>query len=121
MSTAQTKIPNAAKRGDLVAIEHESVDYVNGKGNQLRIAVTLHRVTSVRRDGSVNLTTDVGWGNSHKVDLLRERVFVIAADKVDADALTAAYRAHTYPGHPTQVMPFASVDAFREFTIPYRK
>lgn len=106
----------AARRGDLAVI------VVSRDGGTE--TVTLGRVTSINRDGTVTavdepFSSDSPPGSARLRPDPRRRLLVLSQSMVDTAAAMAAYRAHTWGPH-RQIQPFDSVHAAREFLRPFR-
>lgn len=109
----------AAKRGDLVVIESTHTDFVIGSGSSKRQTFEIGIVTSIDRQGIVQRIKDA-WGSPRRL-YSWERVYIASKTSVHAEqAHEAAQTQHTYPGHPGQPMPFASLDEAKAFLTPYR-
>lgn len=108
-----------ARRGDLVAVVTVDRMVVIGQPATTRTRVEVGTVTNITRDGAVRKYRPV-WSD-HPVDLSRSRhecLYVLAADRIDVPAALDVARAHCWPGHPDQPMPFESVDELRDALRP---
>jgi hypothetical protein len=105
-----------ARKGDLVAVQRTTRDYVTGQGSTERAEVQLAMVESVDRNGVVKSYRTVGWGDelvsdtAQKVDPVREKTLAVSQDRVDVRAALEAAKRHTWP-NSTQPKAF---DSFEE-------
>lgn len=104
---------NPTRKGDLVAVVRQNVSYVIGRGNELRVTVLLAEVASANRDGYAKTIRELG--SSYATPLRADDQVLVIPANVDRAALTAAYEAHAYAGHPNQIKPFDSADECRDF------
>lgn len=103
-----------ARRGDLVVIviNHPDLDYQT---------VEIMLVTSITRDGHVKATQNT-WGTTLPLarQLGVQQTLVVSKTEVDVDAVMAAARAHTWPGHPNQPMHYDTLAEVRQVLAPHR-
>jgi hypothetical protein len=115
-----------ARRGDVVLIVRTTRDYIIGQAARERTDCSFALVSSITRDGMVKKVRRIAYGSdvleSAPSDLgLHDRVYVLPATDVDVTGLLAAAKAHHWPDHPNQPMPFGGVDEARELARPFRK
>lgn len=124
--TAEAPAFTPAKRG-MVLVHHETQrDYVTGQPVTERETFSIGQVTSVTRDGIVKRFRGVSWGEACEWSATDQdgpagrhfRGRVLLAPDIDPAAAVRAAKAHHWPGHPGQPMPFSSLrevrDALRE-------
>lgn len=114
-----------ARKGDLVLVEDVSHDYVAGVGRSERVSYQFGVVASATRDGLVKSFRSIGWGDdllSESAELLRGRRCVVASrsDLTSVEGVLVSAKAHHWPGHPGQPMPFDSVEDARDVVRPFR-
>lgn len=114
-----------AKRGDLIVRVSTPHTHTIGAATDTRKRVEILEVTNVTRDGMVKAARDIAYDNRAAIPRERwlnvEQVYVIPAADVDKPAVVAAVKAHHYPGHPDQPMPFASVAEVKALLRQHRK
>lgn len=108
-----------AKRGDLVLVVEDRREFIIGQEAQEYVAAVVGIVASIDRLGHVKRYAST-WGSVCAMPA-RARALVVSKADIDVTAAFDAAKAHTYPGHPTQPQPFASIDEAREFLRPFRK
>jgi hypothetical protein len=113
-----------ARKGDLVLVERTDRTYAIGKDNTARTTYHYGVVHSASRDGVVKTWSALGYGDDMVSDVgqkvsHRETVRVMPRAEVDVDAVLHAAKAHHWPGHPGQPMPFDSFDEARDVARPH--
>lgn len=111
----------AARRGDLIAVTRTSRDHVIGRGSTTTTRVDVGVITSVTRDGLAKAWCPIGSTTPRSLDTRHEQWKIIEAHRVRVEGVIAMVRAHHWPGHPGQIMPFDSEDELREALIPHLK
>ena len=114
-----------ARKGDLVLIERTERSYVIGQPSTERTTYEFGVVHSATRDGVVKTWSSLGYGDelvsSYGRQMThRERAYVMPKSDIDVAAVLGAAKAHHWPGHPGQPMPFDSVEEARELARPFR-
>ena len=103
----------APKRGDLAIRVETGTDYFIGQPSRDFTHVTLGTVTSVSRSGDVLAAS---WPFSNDAmspkatptkNLFRGTIHTVPSASVDMAGLFADYAEHTWPGHDSQIMPYA--------------
>lgn len=126
MTTRTSEVRNPATRG-MVLVHHEHSSYwVNdepGKGHSVESDdFTIGVVTSVTREGIVKRFRTAGWGTDRPGPADKQfRGKVYMAPGIDPEAALEAAKAHTWPGHPEQPMPFRSLEEVRAVLRPVRE
>lgn len=118
------------RRGDLVLIERTERTYGIGVPSTERITYSFGVVASATRDGVMKSWYSVAYGDGdqspvseyQQVLTRNERAaYVVPKASIDVMAVMWAAKAHHWPDHPGQPMPFDSVDVAREIARPHRK
>lgn len=115
--------PVKARRGDLAVLVSVRQDFVIGQGSSVSTQVDVVQVASVTREGVVKAVRSV-WRDSTPLPLARwphanPQVLLVSRDRIDVEAALTAARAHAWPGHPDQPMPFDSVEEARDLLRPF--
>jgi hypothetical protein len=111
-----------ARKGDLVLVEVLNRTYVIGAGTSERTEYRYGVVHSATRDGQIKTWSELGFGDQLHSDYgqpLRGRSWVLPKADVDVESVLKAAKAHHWPDHPGQPMPFDSFDAARDVARPY--
>jgi hypothetical protein len=121
---------NAVKtrKGDLILVERIDRDYyTDGRGVVERTSYVFGIVASATRDGTPKTWHSLGYG----ADLIAEgyaqpvnsrlvhRFWVMSAKDIDVTGVLRAAKAHHWPNHPDQPMPFDSLDEAKAAARPY--
>jgi hypothetical protein len=101
--------------------------YTDGRGVVERTSYEFGVVASATRDGVAKTWCGVGWGDNLISDgcaqpvasRLVSRYWVLSAKEIDVDGVLRAARAHHWPNHPGQPMPFASLDDAKAAARPH--
>lgn len=92
----------AAKRGDLVVIETEHIDYVIGQGCKKHSEFIIAVVTSITRAGVVKAVRPAGY--SAPVEIGRmfgfRKAHLVPKARIDVPAAIATAEGHTWTGRP---------------------
>jgi hypothetical protein len=119
-----------ARKGDLILVERVSRNcyslaaYAEAKaaGRTLPDVETDYQfgvVASATRDGQVKTWRSIGWGdellNASDQPIRYDRRWVKSAKCVDVTGVLVAAKAHHWPGHPGQPMPFDTFEQARDF------
>lgn len=119
-----------ARKGDLVLIERTERTYGIGVPTTESTTWSFGMVASAARDGVVKSYFSLAYGEGgespvseyQSVLTRNERAaYVMPKASIDVAAVLWAAKAHHWPGHPTQPMPFDSVEEAREIARPHRK
>jgi hypothetical protein len=117
-----------ARKGDLVLIETSTRVYVVGQPSITRTEYQFGVVASATREGIVKSWQQIGWGDellsgvAHPIDRTVgfRKAYVLPSAEIDVTAALQAAKAHHWPGHPGQPMPFDSLNDARECVRPFR-
>lgn len=110
-----------AMRGDLIAVTTTSRDFLVGKGAYTTTRVQVGTITSITRGGIAKAWCPIGSTTPRALDPRRDTWKIIEASRVRVEGVIAMVRAHTWPGHPDQIMPFDSEAELREALQPHLK
>lgn len=123
MSTDQARITRA-RRGDAVVIQQHRVTYMISQPSQEHDDFEVGIVTGISRDGMVRKWRSAWYGADGAGVAIPERrsgLWLLPAAEFDVTAVIEAARAHCWPGHPDQPMPFASLGEVRKAMRPCRR
>jgi hypothetical protein len=114
-----------ARKGDLVLIERTERSYVIGQPSTESTTYEFGVVHSATRDGIVKTWSSLAYGDELIHDYgrpltHRERAYVMPKSDIDVTAVLEAAKAHHWPGHPGQPMPFDSIEEAKETARPFR-
>lgn len=114
-----------ARKGDLVLVERTERSYVIGQPSTERTTYEFGVVHSATRDGVVKTWSNIGYGDElvsvYGRPLTRaETTYVMPKSDINVTATLEAAKAHHWPGHPGQPMPFDSIDEAKDLARPFR-
>lgn len=114
-----------ARKGDLVLVERTQRTYVIGQPTEERTTYHFGVVHSATRDGQVKTWSSLGYGDQLVSEYGQklstgERTYVLPQAEIDVTAALTAAKAHHWPGHPGQPMPFDSLEEARDTVRPFR-
>jgi hypothetical protein len=116
------------RKGDLILVERiDRAFYTDGRGVVELTSYVFGVVASATRDGVAKACHSVGYGDDLIADgcaqplnsRLVNRFWVLSAKDVDVTGVLRAAKAHHWPGHPGQPMPFDSLDEAKSAARPY--
>lgn len=115
-----------ARKGDLVLVERTERSYVIGQPTTETTTYMFGVVHSATREGVVKTWSPVGYGDQLLSDygqqLTRDqRAYVMPKADIDVSGVLGAAKAHHWPGHPGQPMPFDSIDAAKSAALPFKR
>lgn len=115
-----------ARKGDLVLVERTEHVYYTDKPSTDRTTYEFGMVHSATREGVVKTWSSLGYGEQLVSEYGRpltrhEKAYMMPKAEIDVEAVLWAAKAHHWPGHETQPMPFDSFETAREIARPHRK
>jgi hypothetical protein len=116
------------RKGDLILVERVDRDYyTDGFGVIERTSYEFGVVAAATRDGVAKTWCGVGWGDNLISDGYAQPVasrsisrhWVLSAKEIEVEGVLRAAKAHHWPNHPDQPMPFASLDDAKAAARPH--